>query len=453
MHKDIFVKDRYLMAMTSLQRWQNWSGSVQASPAQVIRPRTTEALVAQVTRYAREGRQMRVVGAGHSFTPLVQTDDILFSLDELQGIEHVDAEQSLVTVAAGTRLRQLGQLLFEQGFEQENLGDIDVQSIAGAISTGTHGTGLKFGTIATQVERLTLVTAQGELLTCSATENPDIFKAAQVSFGTLGIITSVTLRVVPAVRLHLRSRRERLSTTLTEVTQRVKEHSHYEFFWFPYTDLGQAKYMDETEEPVSGNKVWANFNRTVIENGALWLLSEISRLVPKSAPTISKICANSIANVDEVEYSHRLYATQRDVRFQEMEYNLPTEEFVPVMQEIQECINKHKFAVHFPIECRFVRGDDIWLSPAYQRDSAYVAVHMYRGMEYKPYFRHIEEIFKNHQGRPHWGKMHTRTAEDFAQLYPRWYDFQRVRAQLDPAGVFLNSYLRSVLGVNTDVTV
>ncbi len=434
--------------MGTVERWSNWSGSVTGTPRQFFKPQSIDELARVIGDYGRAGRLVRVVGAGHSFVPLVQTDDVLVSLDAMQGVETIDAAAGTATVLAGTRLHMLGNALHEQGVAQENLGDIDVQSIAGAISTGTHGTGVGFGTLATQVEALTLVTASGEILECSPERNADIFKAAQVSLGTLGIIAKVKLRVVPAQRLHYRSMSQKLDQCLENLEQYKRENSHFEFFWFPYTEGVQAKFLNETTEPVSESNLWADFNRIVLENGVYWLLSEACRLVPSLSKTVAQISAQSIASIDEVNYSHRLFATPRMVRFQEMEYNVPAEHFTTVLREIQQCIAQQQFQVHFPVECRFVRADDIWLSPAYQRDSAYIAVHMYRGMRYHAYFSAIEAIFRRYNGRPHWGKMHTRTATELATLYPRWPDFQRVRAELDPQGVFLNGYLHSLFGVD-----
>ncbi|HLH61644.1 MAG TPA: D-arabinono-1,4-lactone oxidase [Ktedonobacteraceae bacterium] len=425
-------------------RWHNWSGSVRATPRQIVKPGSITGLVRMIEQFGREGRQVRVVGSGHSFTPLAQTGDILMSLDDLQGVDQVDAEHGRVTVLGGTKLKQLGDVLFAHGLAQENLGDINVQSIAGAISTGTHGTGVRFGSLATQVEGLTLVTASGELLECLPGQNAEIFKAAQVSLGTLGVIAKVTLRVVPAKRLHYVGQRKKLADCLDHLEQYRQENSHFEFFWFPYTEWVQAKFLNETDEPSSKNTLWSNFNKIVLENWVYWLLSECCRVAPDLSKTACHISAASISHIDEVNYSHLLYSTPRMVRFQEMEYNIPAEHTRAVITEIQECINREQFQVHFPIECRFVHRDDIWLSPAYERDSAYIAVHMYRGMPYQSYFEHIEEIFRRYDGRPHWGKMHTRTAEELAGLYPRWHDFRRIRARLDPQGMFLNDYLRKL---------
>jgi len=426
------------------ERWQNWSGSVQGTSRQIAMPGSLNELVQRISTYARDGRHVRVVGSGHSFTPLAQTDDVLMSLDNLQGIESIDVERGVATVLGGTKLKLLGDTLFARGLAQENLGDINVQSIAGAISTGTHGTGVNFGSLSTQLESLTLVTASGDILECSSEKNPDIFKAAQVSLGTLGVIAKVKLRVVPAKRLHYQGYRKRLADCLANLEQYKRENAHFEFFWLPYTEWVQAKFLNETGDPPSKNTLWGNFNKIVLENWVYWLLCASSRAIPRLSKSVCRISASSIANVEEINYSHRLFSTPRMVRFQEMEYNIPAEHTSAVINEIQECIERHQFAVTFPLECRFVHSDDIWLSPAYQRESVYIAVHMFKGMPYQAYFHHIEEIFKRYQGRPHWGKMHTRSAGELAALYPCWQDFRRIRAELDPQEMFLNSYLREL---------
>ncbi|MEO7000579.1 MAG: D-arabinono-1,4-lactone oxidase [Ktedonobacterales bacterium] len=433
-------------------RWRNWSGSVQGRPREIVRPRSVAELRQRVGQWGGEGRHVRIVGSGHSFTPLVQTDDVLVSLDDLQGVQSIDQANGRAVVLGGTKLKLLGDELLKSELAQENLGDIDVQSIAGAIGTGTHGTGVRFGTLATQVEALTLVTADGELLECSPERNTDIFKAAQVSLGMLGVVASVTLRVVPAKRLHYEVRRKRLDDCLANLDAYKRDNSHFEFFWMPYTEWTQAKFLNETEDKASGGNLWGKFNKIVLENGVYWLLSEACRIAPPLTKTVSRISASALSPVDEVDYSHRLYATPRAVRFQEMEYNLPAEHFPAAVAEIRACIEHERFNVHFPIECRFVHGDDIWLSPAYGRDSAYIAVHMYRGMPYRAYFDAIEAILRRYGGRPHWGKLHTQTAASLAALYPHWDDFRRVRAALDPQGVFLNDYLRHLFDADGPIS-
>src|SRR6185437_11485630 len=236
------------MSNTTLRpgAWSNWSGSVRSKPHEIVLPSSIEDLARQVGELGRARRHVRVVGAGHSFTPLVQTDDVLMSLDNMQGIVGADEARGMVTVLGGTRLYNLGPALHERGVAQENLGDINQQSIAGAISTSTHGTGTGFGSIATQVVGLTLVTASGEVITCSETANPEIFHAAGVSLGMLGVIAAVTLRVVPAKKVNLRTRRESLTSMLAHLDEYKRDNTHFEFYWFPYTDGGQAKFVNES---------------------------------------------------------------------------------------------------------------------------------------------------------------------------------------------------------------
>ncbi|MBD1371882.1 FAD-binding protein [Hazenella sp. IB182357] len=433
------------MSQAEIKKWENWSGSVKCQPQAVLYPQTIAEVVALVKKAKQEQRLIRVVGSGHSFTRLVETDDQLVSLDRLQGIVEMDEERKTALVWGGTKLKALGELLAERGYSQENLGDINAQSIAGAISTGTHGTGIQFGSISTQAVEITMVNGEGEMVCCSAEQNPDLFKAAQVSLGTLGIIVQVRLRVLPKYRLHLNSFRLPLSECIQQLEHYKQENRHFEFYWFPYTDLVQMKLTNITEAEPTRNETVKFFKEVVVENGAFWCLSEATRFVPKLAPAVSRISANGIPATNEIEESHRMFATSRLVRFQEMEYSIPADCLPAAMAEIKASIDQHQFAVHFPIECRFVAADDIWLSSAYGRDSAYIAVHMYRGMEYEAYFKQLESILQKYEGRPHWGKMHHMEHDSIKHSYPKLEQFNQFREQMDPQGLFLNDYVRKML--------
>ncbi len=426
--------------------WQNWSGSVTARPESIRYLETLDEVVAIVREARARGTTVRAVGAGHSFTPLAQTDGVLVSLARYAGLEAVDPAARRATVRAGTTLRALGELLRAHGLAQENLGDVDPQSIAGAISTGTHGTGITLGSVATQVVALTLVTGTGEVVHCSEEQNRELFKAAQVSLGALGIIVSVTLQLVPAYRLAYTWRREPLARTLERLEAEREANRHFEFYWFPYSPWALVKRMNITQEPARGAGLLRRLNDVVLENGAFWLLSEVARLFPAASPRVAAICGALVSSGQDVNHSHKVFASPRLVRFNEMEYSLPAAHMAEVVRAIDACIRRERFRVHFPIECRYVRGDDIFLSPANGRDSAYIAVHMYRGMPYRPYFDAVERIFRSFGGRPHWGKLHTLGAAELRELYPDWSRFLAVRRQLDPDGVFLNAHLRHLFG-------
>jgi L-gulonolactone oxidase len=432
------------MSTTTTRSWQNWAGSVSATPAAMPAPDSLEAIRAIVRDVAARGGCLRVVGAGHSFTPLVATNDTIMTLDGYAGLVSVDAGSAQAVVKAGTRLYDLGTGLAAHGLAQENLGDINVQSLAGALSTGTHGTGAGLGVVATQARALTLVTGDGEVVRCSESERPELFKAAQVSLGALGVITEVTLQAMPVYKLKATKGPARLDDLLANLETHKRDHRHFEFFWFPHTDRAQVKFLDVTNEPAEtpGFGKWAN--DVVLENGAFWALCEASRVVPAFAKTASRIAGAAISGSTEVNWSHLIFATPRMVRFLEMEYALPAESLSAALEEVRASIAREGFAVNFPLEVRFGRGDDIWLSPAYGRDTAYVAVHMYRGMPHEAYFAALEAIFIRHGGRPHWGKLHTQTAATLRDLYPMWDAFQAQRTELDPQGVFLNDHLRKL---------
>ncbi|MFD0590328.1 D-arabinono-1,4-lactone oxidase [Paenibacillus sp. GCM10027627] len=424
--------------------WSNWSGSVTAKPQEMLTPSSIQEVADAIRLCKREGRRLRVVGSGHSFTPLAATDDVLLSLDLLQGIVNVNVEEGTATVWAGTKLKRLGEELFGYGLAQHNLGDIDVQSIAGAISTGTHGTGLRLGNISTQLTAVTIVTGQGEIVECTPESRPDWFKALQVSLGSLGVMVQVTLRLRRAYRLEYESRKIPLRQCLQEAPALAEGNRHFEFFWFPYAEPCQIKLMNETDKPASGSKMKDYVADVLLENTAFGLLSGICRTFPKTSPAISRLSASQVPAMRKVDYSHRLFATQRLVRFNEMEYNVPAESMVPVIEEMRELMARRNYHVHFPVECRYAQGDDIWLSPSYGRDSAYIAIHMYKGMPHQAYFEEMEELFVRFGGRPHWGKMHHLTGARLKELYPMWDEFLRVRDEADPDRILVNPYVEKL---------
>lgn len=425
---------------------QNWSKRFSWQPRQILYPRS-EQEIRQIVQQAAENRQnVRIIGTGHSFNPLWVTEDILISLDEYQGLVSVDAESGLVVVKAGTKLHRLGELLFEHGLAMENMGDIDAQSIAGTISTGTHGTGLEFGTISTQVRGIRLINGEGEIVQCSPTEQPELFRAAQVSLGSLGVITEITLQCVPAYRLELWSRREELEAVLSTWPERHRGNRNFEFYWFPYTQQAWTKTANQADEKPDKVGMANYLTEYFLENYIFKLLCEAATRFPGLNRSVAQISVSSIPTVRKVYHSHKVYATQRLVRFNEMEYNIPLEVHETVFREIVRTINKRNFRIHFPIENRVVKGDDIPLSPAYGRDSAYIACHVYHKKEWEPFFREMEAIFLAHGGRPHWGKIHFLQAEQLAERYPLFESFRQLRAEHDPNGIFLNGYLRELLG-------
>ena len=424
---------------------KNWSRHIQWHPEQVALPKSEEEVQALVKHALENKKKARIIGSGHSFNPLWVTDHILISLDEYQGLVSVDKENMQATIKAGTKLFRLGELLFEQGMAMENMGDIDVQSLAGTISTGTHGTGLAFGTISTQVRKIRFVNGKGELVECSPTIKPELFKAAQVSLGALGVITEITLQCVPAYRLELVNRKEDLQLVLDTLNERNANNRNFEFYYFPHVSKVWTKTSNLATDQADQVTALNYFTEYVLENYIFKLFCDLAYWVPALNKAVSKISAGSIPNTRKVYHSHKVYATQRLVRFNEMEYNVPIEAHQEVLKEMIKTIEHRNFDIHFPIENRVVAQDDIYLSPAYGRDSAYIACHAYNKKDFRPFFKAMEDILKAHDGRPHWGKMHTLTATDFAQRYPMFEAFQQHRKEQDPEGIFLNEYLQQIL--------
>ena len=427
------------------KKWKNWAETHEGQPESTFYPSSVDKVVTIVKEAANQGKKIRVIGAGHSFTNLVGTEQWLVSLDQLTGIEQVDEANDTVTVFGGTRLYQLGKELDRLGYAQENLGDINVQSIAGAISTGTHGTGLSFGNIPTQVEALTFVTAKGELLTVSEEENADYFKASLISLGTFGIIVKVKLKVVECPVYEYRCEKINYPLFVEKLDDYIKNNRHFEFYIFPYSDLVQVKRMN-----VSKNKPQRLFfhhcKDLVMENYLLYVLSTGCKWFPKRSRMISKFLAKGISETNITANSHQLFATPRLVKFTEIEYCIPLHYLKLALDEVRSCIEEKNHEVHFPIECRVVNADDIWLSPSYERESAYIAFHMFKGMPYESYFRDMEAIMRKYEGRPHWAKMHNLNQKDLQNLYPKLSDFLTIREKLDPNGMFMNEYLEEKLG-------
>lgn len=427
-------------------QWTNWSGHVSCNPSEISYPETEEQVVEIVQKAIQNNQKIRILGRGHSFSQLVQTNDIIVCLDKLSGLIEINNDKTEATVWAGTQIKELGGLLFEHGLAQENLGDIDVQSIAGATATGTHGTGVKFGNIATQITGMTLVNGKGELVQISKTENPEWLNAAQISLGTLGIITRISIRCCPTYNLKIVLKKSTWEETIANLDQLNSENRNFEFYSFPYSETVQHRITNLTTEPAQKDGFTRYFNDIVMENGFFWVLCEMTKRIPSLSQRMSRFISSAAVVTTKINHSHKIFATVRNVKFNEMEYNIPIEYYQDCSNEIKERIEKEQYQVHFPIEHRFVQGDDIWLSPAYQRNSAYIAVHMYKGMPYKKYFEDMEAIFRSYDGRPHWGKMHTKQCNTFEQIYPKWAEFKAVREQFDPNQVFLSSYLKDIFG-------
>ena len=427
--------------------WRNWSRELTCAPAAIEHPESREDVVAAVRRAADAGRAVRVAGAGHSFTELVPTDGTLLLLDGMDRILDVDRDNGLVRVEAGITIHELSARLAGHGLALENVGDIDVQTVAGAMATATHGTGGRLRNFPAQAVEVELVTGEGEVVRCSAEQDPDAWRAARVSLGALGVLTEVTLRCVPAFTLRGVDRPAPLEETLDALDELVDDNEHFEFFTFPHSPLALTRTNNReaaAPAPPGRAREWAE--DILLGNHVFGALCRLGRRFPGQIPRINRFVSLVAGSQTRLDRSDRVFASPRRVRFTEMEYALPRGHAAAAVRGVRELIDARGFHVNFPIELRFVAGDDALLSPAFARDTAYVAVHTFEGMAFEPYFRAVEELMDGFGGRPHWGKRHFQTAATLADRYPEWDRFAAVRARLDPAGRFANAHVDRVLG-------
>jgi L-gulono-1,4-lactone dehydrogenase len=427
--------------------WRNWAGDQRCRPASIETPGTREELAEVVRRAADRGLAVRASASGHSFTEIALTDGVMVRFDRLNRVLSADAETGLVKVEGGIVLADLNRRLDGLGRAFENLGDIDRQTLAGAISTGTHGTGARFVGISAQVEAVELVLADGSTLEISAGSDPSALEGARVGLGALGLLYAVTVRTVPAYRIDRVDNPKPLDETLARLDELNEANDHFEFYVFPHTRTAlcrESRRTDEPADPPSQARVFVQ--EVMLENWVGAGLVAAARRAPSLIPRLARFASGGVGRSRKLDSSHRVFASDRRVKFTEMEYGIPREHAAEAVRRVLEIASRPEHGVAFPIEVRFAAPDEVMLSASHRRSTCYIAVHQDRRVDWRPYFRAVEEVLRSYEGRPHWGKRHSQSAETLAGLYPRWADFQALRHRLDPERRFRNLYLDRVLG-------
>jgi L-gulonolactone oxidase len=431
-------------------RWRNWGRNQSCSPAAIEEPESELEVVEAVGRARAAGQAVKVVGAGHSFSDIACTDGRLLRLDRLDRIVSMDRETGSVTVEGGIPLWKLNEELAQRGLALSNLGDIDRQSISGAVSTATHGGGARFGGLATFVTGLELVTAAGEVVQCSAEVEPELFACARVSLGALGVITKVTLQCEPAFRLHAVERPCTVEELVRDLDEIADANEHIDCYWFPHTDVATVKVANRTDAPVRAWRGWKRYrNEVLLPNHVYAARCAVGRMRPGRIPANMQRVAAGIGRSQQTDVSHRILCSRRLVRFVEMEYAVPRSELTQLLLQVRDLIETEGLRVDFPVEVRVAAADDIPLSTAHGRATGYLAVHLSAGTprpRIERYFRGVEGLMLDAGGRPHWGKLHFQDAAGLSPRYPDWDRFRRVRTRVDPDGRFRNRYLDRVLG-------
>lgn len=417
--------------------WSNWSGSVRATPREVARPRTESELAAAVSR----AHKVRVVGAGHSFMPLCETDGTLLSLSELEGGIELNADKTRVWAPAGWSLAKLTAALWDEGVSLINQGDVNPQTLAGAIATGTHGTGATLGSLSTAARAFRLMLADGSVVTCSAAERPELFEAQRLSLGLLGVATRIEIDVLPAYHLEERVESHPFGEVMERWDELVASNRHVEFFVFPYGDLVALKTLNPA--PAEGPLKQMND----IDDKLFRMVCDVCAVAPWLTRRIQPIIVSPGVRQRRVGPAYQIFPSDRTIRFEEMEYEMPQANGWVALREAIAWIKKKKLPVTFPFEFRTVAGDDIWMSPMNAGPCLSISMHQYAKMPWRALLAAAEPIFRAHGGRPHWAKRHTLTARDVGALYPKAGEFKRVRAAHDPAGKFANSHLGALFGV------
>ncbi|MGI8727302.1 MAG: D-arabinono-1,4-lactone oxidase [Solirubrobacterales bacterium] len=427
--------------------WRNWAREQSCRPTVIRRPRTREGLVREILAARERDDRLKVAGSGHSFTGAALTGGTMLRIEALDRVLGFDPATGRVKVEAGAVLGDLSRELDRLGVAFANLGDIDHQTLAGSISTATHGTGERFRNVSAQVAGIELITADGATHHLSAEADRESFDAARVGVGALGVIYAVTLETVPAYRISRVDRALPLSEVIGDLDRRVAAHDHFEFYVFPHTGKAVCRESTRTDEPARPPHPAKSFAREVVlENWVGAGAVALARALPSAIPKLGELAVAGVDSERKLDKSYEVFASDRRIRFTEMEYAVPRERAVEAIERAVEIAEKASHRVAFPIEVRFVAADDAYLSPSYQRDACYIAVHQDRKLDWPSYFAEVEAVFEALDGRPHWGKRHTLTRAQLAERYPRWEEFQSVRRRLDPDGAFSNDYTDTVLG-------
>ena len=427
--------------------WTNWAGTATSTPARTVAPRTPDEVAAVVRGAMADGLTVRMRGSGHSFTSVSMTEGVGLEPAALTGVVDVDRTAMTVTALAGTTLRTLNATLAGLGLALHNMGDVDPQTLAGAVSTGTHGTGGVTSSLAGQLEAIQLVTGEGEIRTVSRADDAELFHAAQVGLGAVGVLTTLTFRVEPAFTLAALEEPMTFAELLDRHEELVAEHHHVDAYWFPHTDRCLVKTNDRSLDPAEPLRpARAYIEDELLSNTLFGVVDRFGTRWPGAIPTVNKLSSRGWSRRSYSDASSRVFVSPRRVVFREMEYSLPRVAGMEALREARALIDRSGWKVAWPVEIRATPADDAWLSTTHGRSSTYLAFHVGRDVDHHAYFGGLEPMLRSYDGRPHWGKLHTRTAEDLAPVYEHWADFRRVRDRVDPHRVFANAYLDRVLG-------
>lgn len=439
-----------VITLVPMASWTNWAGTEAASPRKTVAPINTKQIQHEIEHALAHRTKVKMVGTGHSFNGISAPVDTMLRPGKFAGIVSVNRDAMTVTVLAGTPLHVLNAELTRLGLSLHNMGDIAEQTIAGATSTGTHGTGGTVSSLSAQIAAFTIISGHGEEITASPTSFRELYDVGRIGLGALGVLTEITLFVEPLFALEAHERPMTWDTALATYDELTHDHHHVDVYWFPHTDQVMTKVNDRLAEldglePLSRWKHW--LDDEFLSNTVFGMLTTVGTHAPATVPRLNQISGNALSERIYSDIAHRVFISPRRVRFKEMEYAVPRDVGLEALKEVRRVIEAAGWRIGFPIEIRSTPADDIALSTASGRESMYLAFHLPAKADHTEYFGGVEDVLRRYDGRPHWGKMHSLGADDLAAIYPRYEEFLEQREKMDPERVFTNPYLRHVLGV------
>lgn len=431
-----------------MAEWSNWSGTTRAD-VEIVTVRDVEHIQQVVAEASQAGRKVKPIGASHSFTAIGQPVDVQLRMDHICGLISADPHTGRAWVRAGTRLADGVKLLHGAGLGLANQGDYDRQTLSGATSTGTHGTGIGLTGFSGMVRGVELVLADGSLMRVTDGENAELLPAVALSLGALGVVTAIEYQCEPRYLLTAAEKPAALPDVLAHIDDHVDGNDHFEFFWFPDTDrvLMKTNERHRDESRRAPMPAWKDrLENDLLSNKLYGALNKFVTRVPRATAAVNQVSARALSAKTYTDWSHIVFPTDRDVRFRESEFSVPRADVVEVLERLDAWHRANPCATAFPVEVRFTGPDDVWMSTSYERESAYIAVHQYVDRPHEEYFAAFWNILRDYEARPHWGKMHELRADDLRRVYPKFDDFVAVRDRLDPQRTFANPYLDTVLG-------
>ena len=418
--------------------FRNWASNIQATIPYYYQPETEEQLI----RIVQQHSKVRIVGTGHSWSALCPSEEALINLDKYSKVLSIDKVAKTVTVQPGIKLWQLNEYLDTQGMAMTNLGSISKQSLAGAISTATHGSGIQFQVLASLVRSFTLIKANGSKVSLDKEKNKEVFNLSIISLGSLGLVSEITLSISEAFRLHDRTVAIGFDEMLANLDDYIQNTDHFKIWWFPHVDKAVIYQYDRTQDAPNDSRLRQWLQDEVLSVIGYRTLVFIGNLFPSLRPFFNQILILSFKKpLDRIEKSYKVFNVPAPPIHRETEWAFDVRDAAEILAAYKKMIDLSEHKINFIQEIRFVRGDEFALSPAYRRDSMWVGCYLIGEKGWPELLADFEKLARSYYGRPHWGKEFSIDKAHLSSQYPEIEAFNRLRKECDPTGKFENKMI------------